>query len=251
MKEKSSAYYDNLRQNEWKNTADFGPSCSLRYRIINKLVKKYFSNEAHIIDIGCGSGNLLSVLRKNGFVNIYGSDFSQESVDSTNRKIVNQAFRADIKDIMSFGDIRYDGVICADVLEHIENDALAVSNMYCLLKKDGLLILSVPYNTKYWSSHDEFSGHIRRYDVNDLEKKITRSGFDILESFGWGNLVYSLYYKLLISMEPSSVMKQAAGVFKKAASRILYIFFLMESLVKSKKNAKRLFIVARKRVEGA
>jgi SAM-dependent methyltransferase len=249
MKEQSSTYYDNLRLNEWKNTANFGPSCRLRYHILNKLIKKYSKNNAHILDIGCGSGNLLSVLRKNGFTSIYGSDFSQESVDSTNRKFVDQAFRADIKDVTSFDNRKYDVVICADVLEHIEDDILALRSIYFLLEKDGLLVLSVPYNMKYWSSHDEFSGHIRRYNLNDLEEKITKSGFSVLESFGWGNLLYALYYKFLISIKPSSAMSNKNRIFKEAVSGILYVFFLTESLVQSKKNAKRLFVVARKQAD--
>jgi len=248
MKERNNAYYDRLRKGEWKYTADFGPSCRSRYNIMRGLVKKYSNPKASLLDIGCGSGNLLSVLKKSGFENIYGSDFSNESVSLNSQKFGTRIFYADIREIKFFEGRIYDVVICSDVLEHIQDDKTAVKNIGRILNDNGILIISVPYNMKYWSSHDSFSGHVRRYESNELESIISENGFVILDSFGWGNLLYSLYFNILIRMKPHRIMGQGNKFFKKLLSRFFVWCFVLEYLSVSKKNAKRLFIAARKSV---
>lgn len=52
----------------------------------------------------------------------------------------------DITD-MHFGNGEFDIVICNHVLEHIENDKLAISEIFRVLRKGGTAILQVPYST--------------------------------------------------------------------------------------------------------
>jgi len=243
-KEKDSLFYDNLRKNEWKSTADFGPSTRSRYQIFLKLVEKHLSKESSILDVGCGSGNFLSLLKKKGYVNLYGSDFSAESINLSKKKFCESVFQADLKDANSFGRKKYDAVVCSEVLEHIDDDVLAIKTLRKLLKKKGLLIISVPYNMKYWSQHDEFSGHVRRYDEGELERKLEKESFKILSNFGWGNLVYSFYHSFLTKKNPSTVMSGKSLFFKKFISKMLYYLFLVENFSKSFRRARRLFVLA-------
>ena len=66
MQETSSVFYDNLRKNEWKSTADYGPTTRARYDIIEKLVKQNSNQNPTILDVGCGTGNLLLKLKNAG-----------------------------------------------------------------------------------------------------------------------------------------------------------------------------------------
>ena len=86
IREKKSTFYDNLRRNEWKDTASIGPSSLSRYRLINKLLKKYDFQDP-LLDCGCGSGTLLSAIKGlKIFSNIVGSDFSEEAVNQSLEK---------------------------------------------------------------------------------------------------------------------------------------------------------------------
>lgn len=241
-----SKYYDKLRENEWKNTADFGPSARSRYDIIMNIAKNYLNSNSLILDVGCGSGNLLLKLKREGYLHLFGSDFSIESIKLTEKKFGKNVFQADLTKIEDYKNNKYDGIICSEVLEHIENDNLAIQNIKLLLNKNGIVIISVPYGMQYWSQHDNFSGHLRRYENRDLENILINNGFTILESFGWGNLIYSIYHQILRKKNPTSVMSQKNQVLKIVISKIIYLIFTIEKFSKSKIRAKRIFVVAKK-----
>ena len=84
-------------------------------------------------------------------------------------------------------------LVCAfDVLEHIENDAAALLEWAKWLKPGGYLCISVPAHRKRWSAGDEWAGHWRRYDRQDLELLVESNGLVLehIECYGFplGNL---------------------------------------------------------------
>ena len=61
-----------------------------------------------------------------------------------------------------------DTVMCANVLEHVEDDELAVRNMLSALEPGGRLLLYLPAHRELFGVMDELAGHHRRYSQNDL-----------------------------------------------------------------------------------
>ena len=57
----------------------------------------------------------------------------------------------------------FDTVFALNVVEHIENDQLAVANCYKLLAPDGHLILLMPAYQALYNGFDKGLGHYRRY----------------------------------------------------------------------------------------
>jgi len=248
-KEKDISYYDKLRREEWKEAADYGPSTRSRYRILLNLVKQYTSVDNSILDCGCGTGNFLNLLVQQGFKNLSGSDFSAEALALSRNKFRGPLHRIDLTQESDFQNIKYDAIVCSEVLEHIEDDQLAINNLHNSLNSGGVLLISVPFSMKYWSPHDDFSGHVRRYENDGLEEKLKKAGFVILESFGWGNLIYPVYHRLLTKTGPSKVMNNTRGMLritKIVAAKLLFYVFYFEGLMKSKKRARRLFVIAKK-----
>lgn len=244
---KNNRYYDKLWIKEWGNVADYNFSSKTRFRIIMRLLKEYkIPRHAKILDCGCGTGNLLLKLKNKNYTNLNGSDFSESAISISKNKNFNRVFKADLTKLNSFNKRKFDVIICSEVLEHIKNDKLAIKNLFLMLNKEGILIISVPYQGIYWSQHDNFSGHIRRYEKNELENKLKEKGFNILESFGWGGLMYPIYHRILTKKSPSSVMGKKNKFIKKILSRILYFIFFIEDLSKVKKRARRIFIVTQK-----
>jgi hypothetical protein len=62
----------------------------------------------------------------------------------------------------------YDCITYIDVIEHIENDKLELTNAFNALKPGGYLCIVVPANPKDFSPFDEQIGHFRRYDKGML-----------------------------------------------------------------------------------
>ena len=73
----------------------------------------------------------------------------------------------------------YDYLAVFEVLEHIINDREAINGWNKLLKPDGCIIISVPAKMKYFSYLDKVSGHVRRYERDELVKLLEDSGYKI------------------------------------------------------------------------
>ena len=100
------------------------------------------------LDIGCGTGSMLTIPLIQFGKDVYGLDNAQISINAAQEiahlyKIDSERFVCkDIKDIK----MKYDGVIVSEVLEHIDDTELLgfVDNVCNCLKENGKLIVTVP-----------------------------------------------------------------------------------------------------------
>lgn len=80
---------------------------------------------------------------------------------------------------------KFDAIVALNVLEHIENDAAAVKNLYEKLDDasslGGSLLIVVPAHQCLYGEMDRLAGHYRRYDRNALTRLLVDVGFVIKE----------------------------------------------------------------------
>ena len=79
-------------------------------------------------------------------------------------------------------------LICAfDVLEHIEEDGLALEQWRSWLRPGGVLLLSVPAHTSKWNAGDIWAGHYRRYARDGLISLLAEKHFSVeaFECYGF------------------------------------------------------------------
>lgn len=180
-----------------RRTADFRDA-NLMHLLINKL--KFNS----VLDIGCGNGYYMSVLKTSGF-KVQGIEPDQnlikESEEIFGKLNIKQGFA---EDLPKHFNRKFDNVILIDVLEHIENDALVLRNSHNILKTGGRIIILVPAYRWLFSRRDIMWKHFRRYEMQDLKLKIIDAGFTLIESRYWNAILlpmYILYTKLPCNME--------------------------------------------------
>jgi 2-polyprenyl-3-methyl-5-hydroxy-6-metoxy-1,4-benzoquinol methylase len=77
---------------------------------------------------------------------------------------------------------RYDAVFALNVVEHIQNDQLAVSNCYKLLKSSGKVVILVPAYQSLYNRFDKELEHFRRYNRKKLNELLRQSGFGVIHS---------------------------------------------------------------------
>ena len=136
------------------------------------------------LEIGCGIGNISQHLIKVG--NLAAIDISQKYIQEVREKFKNHRnFQAFLWDLSSpipdfLKKDSFDSIVFSNVLEHVENDLVALSNMNQLLKKGGYLNLLVPACPLAYGSLDKEMGHFRRYQKKELEEKLKKTSFEIL-----------------------------------------------------------------------
>ena len=138
-----------------------------------------------LVEIGSATGALLSELDQLGF-ECTGLESSSDA------RAVAQAWHAGRQ--IAFMDTpkpdwqaRFDYVLTCEVLEHIEDDAAALTQWAGWLKPEGTLVLSVPAHPRLWNGRDVWAGHYRRYRKADLEGVFAKAGLEIetLECYGF------------------------------------------------------------------
>lgn len=143
---------------------------------LNKF-KKYLKGE--ILEVGCGIGNFTNSLKEYG--EVYAIDIDNNYINEVKEVTDGRAGFGDIETgKYFFKDKKFDTVVCLNVLEHIQKDALAVKNLYKLLKDEGHLILLVPVHPFLFGKIDESIGHFRRYAKKELVKQLEGLGLKIL-----------------------------------------------------------------------
>jgi SAM-dependent methyltransferase len=82
-------------------------------------------------------------------------------------------------DYESIGYKKFDSILAINVLEHIENDEFALTQLYDMLNDKGRLIILVPCHKFLYNVIDKNVGHFRRYSKRDLEAKVRKTEFTI------------------------------------------------------------------------
>ena len=72
-------------------------------------------------------------------------------------------------------------MICLNVLEHVEDDGQALSQMFHALEPGGQVVLLVPQGRWLFGSLDEVLGHHRRYSRVELTDKAREAGFEVVQ----------------------------------------------------------------------
>jgi 2-polyprenyl-3-methyl-5-hydroxy-6-metoxy-1,4-benzoquinol methylase len=132
-----------------------------------------------ILEVGCGSGNVLRVLKRSAGNRgrVEGLEVSVPAAEVARARTglpITTGYLADL----TRGE-PYDVIAAFDVLEHIRDEADVLGDMRSRLKDDGRLILTVPAHPMLWSSFDVASEHMRRYTPETLTRGLQKAGFEV------------------------------------------------------------------------
>lgn len=172
----------------------FSPSRLDATYFISKRVKNQLKNDQQIIDIGSGGYYLVSLL------SLLDVNFGYLGVDTNPKKfdIKTKNIKVNVvkKDILQFNTSKkFDVATCLWTLEHIKNDEKALEKIFKLLKKNGMLIITVP---SIWSWPIEFGRHgYRYYTRSQIIKLVQSADFKIVEFYeagGFLGLLFMLIY---------------------------------------------------------
>ena len=205
---------------------------SFWFKARNKLIAwallKYFSTFESLLEIGCGTGFVISNIDKS-FPNrkLVGSEIYIQALDFASMRSSRVEFiQADAR-FLPFKS-EFDVVAAFDVLERIKEDQLVLKNLYEATNLGGGCIITVPQHRWLWSPVDEEAQHERRYTSGEIHHKIEMAGFQIVHSTSF--ISFLLPFMYISRMKSRINNKSNSYKVLKIGGSINFIFNLVLSI---------------------
>lgn len=166
-----------------------------RRRLIQGLATRYFPAARRLIEIGCGTGNVLGALAaRRSWERIVGTDMHPSGLVLARSRLPAQVELLQVDARHMPFRAAFDLVGAFDVLEHMAEDAQALRGFAAALRPGGGLMVTVPQHPSLWSAADDVAFHVRRYRLGEIERKIADAGFEIVFSSSFTALLLPLMW---------------------------------------------------------
>lgn len=146
------------------------------------LARKFISQESNCLDLGCGAAYGTKLL-SSSVAKIIGIDIDKKAIERANSKYgtANCEFKVYDGRVLPFADNIFDIVVSFQVIEHIKDDKLFVSEAWRVLKKSGIFILATPNRAlRLPSGVDPWNVyHVREYYSDQLQQLLREKFSDV------------------------------------------------------------------------
>ena len=138
-REKLEFHYNQNYYKEW-----IEKQLPKRLRMWKKRIKelKNYRNKGKLLDIGCGLGTFLYLMKKEGF-EVVGTEISKWASEFIKKKYNIEIFNGTLEEA-KFPSESFDIITLWHSLEHIPNPKETLNEINRILKKDGLLLIACP-----------------------------------------------------------------------------------------------------------
>jgi 2-polyprenyl-3-methyl-5-hydroxy-6-metoxy-1,4-benzoquinol methylase len=170
-------------------------SLKTKYDIISQYYRK-----GKILDIGCGTGELLHYFKKKGWVT-KGIEPATEA-----RNFAIKKYDLDVSDeyeLLNLNNQSYDVVTLWHVLEHIPGLSEQVGQIQYLLKKDGITVIALPnylswdaqHYDNFWAGYD-VPRHLYHFSKNTISQLLSKHDMVIVKTIP---MKFDSFYVSLLS----------------------------------------------------
>ncbi len=181
-------FYDDHKNFACRTITEYflSPGIKCKFDILKENIgsERHFKNA---IDLGCSGNSFLYFLENawnKSFFDLADFPLRQFSKILTWHPLCGDLIR------LPYRNECFDFVSALDVLEHIKNDEDAVSEISRVLKRNGIVIITVPHRMKYYTNQDHLIGHYRRYEINQIISLFKKYNLAHIRSFGvYGQLM--------------------------------------------------------------
>ena len=133
----------------------------------------YLDGCERIIDLGCGTGNLVKKLKSNNKA-AYGITYSE---DEFNQAITEGVIVGDMHEI-PFNDDTFDAFVMWDSLEHCQSAYIALCEAKRVIRENGKGLIFMPGQN--WLN---YPAHICCYTIAQMEQLFRQSGLKLVNVF--------------------------------------------------------------------
>lgn len=153
----------------FKNMFAYEDKC-FYFKGFSKLLQNYGKRGGIILDAGCGTGRFLKEL--SGMGTTFGTDIGRDALKYAKLRGNNLLTNSSLLNL-PYKNESFDMVVCIGVLYHmrIKNDIRALEEIYRVLKKDGVAIITVAAYEFMRSSFDDVECTRHRYTKGEIKEK--------------------------------------------------------------------------------
>lgn len=172
----------------------------MKYNEFNKKVYLEIPPNARILDMGCDTGELGKMIKKEKDpIEVIGIDINQKAA-ALAKKYYDHVYIDDAQtmNLDVFENNYFDCIILADVLEHLQNPDKLLLKIRPKLRDDGKLIISVPnvvfvtnrFNIVFGRFNYSYKGimdtsHLRFYTSASIQKLISNCNYKVSKVQGY------------------------------------------------------------------
>ena len=163
-----------------------------RRRVLVDLLRRVAKHRAgllKILDFGCGTGGNIQAYVP--FGEVVGIEPEPAALRLARTRGLARYCRASGTEL-PFRSGVFDVVIASDVIEHIADDAAAISEITRVLRPGGAAVFSVPAHPWLFSKTDEALYHHRRYTKATLRNVLEKGGLRISRLSYWNAALFPL-----------------------------------------------------------
>jgi SAM-dependent methyltransferase len=145
---------------------------------VASLVRPYLGDDP--IEIGSGTGTYAELWLADGLGRLTVSDTDPAMVERLRSRFAEDA-RVAVQelDLLDAPEARHSAIVALNVLEHIEDDVLAVTAAQRLVRPGGAVVVFVPAFPFAMSRFDRAIGHYRRYTAGHLRSVFVEAGLEV------------------------------------------------------------------------
>lgn len=153
-----------------------------RNKLLQWMLKRFHPSFHSFLEVGCGTGFVLSgIAQRYPNARLSGSEIFTAGLTFASKRLPSvNLMQMDARNVPYVEE--FDVVGAFDVIEHIKEDEVVLSQLHTALKEGGTLMITVPQHPWLWSTLDDYSHHFRRYTEQELRQKIEAAGFEIVKN---------------------------------------------------------------------
>jgi SAM-dependent methyltransferase len=222
-----------------------------RNELIVWALQRYFPGLRSFLEIGCGTGFVLSsIAARFPAAALTGSEIFSSGLPFAAARVPRaELVQMDARDIPFVG--HFDAVGAFDVIEHIQDDELVLRQIHASLRPGGGLIVTVPQHRWLWSHQDTAACHVRRYEAGELRQKVQRAGFSVLFETSFMSVLLPLMYlsrirkKDVENYDPLAELRIGKLVNRVLLTMMQFEGFLIRSGLRMPLGGSRLLVARR------
>jgi SAM-dependent methyltransferase len=148
-----------------------------------------------IVDVGCSTGYLLADLRSRlPDAKLIGVDLVASGLRKAHVHVPDALLlHADARSL-PLQDSSVDGVLSANLLEHVPDDRRALAEIFRILRPGGRAVVVVPVSPGNYDCYDRLLGHERRYGRREMSLKAREAGMLVLQDIHLGAPLYPAFW---------------------------------------------------------